>query len=152
MKNRAGYSLNEILIVLAIAGIMATIGYVSSSNIKVKQQEHAAVAMVKQAIAFAGTSSGAKGQRLRLVYDDSKNALLLKDESNRELEKYKFPSTVNTNLDNGDSLEFTPLGWIDSNSLSGSGGFPNPLIIYTDGNSYSLSITLIGEIKSERSQ
>ena len=149
MNTKKGFSLVEITIVLAMVGILAMVGYVSSSNIKVKQEEHAAVAMLRQGVAFAATSSAAKGKRLRLVYDDSQKSLILKDEGNSELEKYRLPKSVSTNLDNGDSLEFSPLGWIDSASLSGSGGFPNPVVIYTGNKTYNLTITLIGEVRAE---
>ncbi len=152
MTNKRGFSLVEITIVMAVVGILATVGYVSSSSIKVKQEEHAAVAMLRQSVAFAATSSAAKGKRLRLVYDDSQKSLILKDPNNKALEKYKLPNSVNTNLDNGDSLEFTPLGWIDSASLSGSGGFPNPVEVYTGPKTYELTITLIGEVRAEVKQ
>ena len=149
MKHKVGFSLVEILIVLAIVGILATVGFVSSNNIKVKQEEHAAVAMLRQGIAAAATGSAAKGQRLSLVYRSAGKKLVLEDENYQTLEEYKFPKSVSSDLDNGDRLEFTPLGWVDSNSLSGSGGFPNPITLSTNDKNYHLTISLIAEVKAE---
>ena len=149
INSKSAFSLIEILIVVAIVGILAMVGFVSSSNIKVKQEEHAAVEMLRQSVAFAASSSGAKGERLRLVFDDSANTLLLKDANNAVLEQYKFPNSVTTDLDNGDMLEFTPLGWVDSASLSGSDGFPNPIQLSTADKTYNITISLIAEVKAE---
>jgi len=149
MKSNNGFSMVEILIVLTIVGILATVGFVSSSTIKIKQEEHAAVAMVRQGIAAGATESAAKGRRLSLVYRSAGNKLVLEDENFQTLKEYKFPKSVTTDLDNGDRLEFTPLGWVDSNSLSGSGGFPNPITLSTKDKNYHLTISLIAEVKAE---
>ena len=74
---------------------------------------------------------------------------VLEDESFNSLEEYKLPNSVSTDLDNGDRLEFTPLGWVDSNSLSGSGGFPNPITVSTTDKDYHLTISLIAEVRAE---
>ncbi len=149
MKTKKGFSLTEILIVLSIVGILAMVGFVSSSNIKVKQEEHAAIAMLRQSIAAAATNSASKGRRLSLVYRSAGNKIVLEDESFNSLGEYKLPNSVSTDLDNGDRLEFTPLGWVDSNSLSGSGGFPNPITVSTTDKDYHLTISLIAEVRAE---
>ncbi len=149
MKTKKGFSLTEILIVLSIVGILAMVGFVSSSNIKVKQEEHAAIAMLQQSIAAAATNSASKGRRLSLVYRSAGNKIVLEDESFNSLGEYKLPNSVSTDLDNGDRLEFTPLGWVDSNSLSGSGGFPNPVTVSTTDKDYHLTISLIAEVRAE---
>jgi len=138
---RGGFSVVELLVVVAIVGILGGISVISGRTILKGQEERAAVHSFRQAVSRGATAASAKGKTLRLVKGNGK--LTLK-EGAKTFQTYDLAKTLGTNLSDGVLLEFQPTGKITSSSLN---ALPKPITLITEAKTYELTVSLIGEVK-----
>ncbi|MCA9835779.1 MAG: type II secretion system protein [Trueperaceae bacterium] len=142
---RSGFSLLEILIVVAVIGVFASITIVSGSRIMKGQDELAAVSIMKQSLATATTAASSRGKALELIYQSAKLDLQEVD-SGKIVRTFDLPKQTSLNVSNGTFLTFSEAGRIDPASLT---NLPNPFLMTVQGKKYQLTISLIGEVKAE---
>jgi prepilin-type N-terminal cleavage/methylation domain-containing protein len=141
--NRRGFSLLEILVVIAVIGILAGIGLFNGRQIIRNQNEVASIQQLRQLIARATTAVNAQGKSGTL----NRSGTLLKvvDGNNKTLMEMTLDKNVVTNLPQGNSLVFLPTGRISSASLA---ALP-ALEMQAAGKTYGLQISVIGELRAE---
>jgi prepilin-type N-terminal cleavage/methylation domain-containing protein len=146
--NRRGFSLLEILVVLAVLGILLSIAALVGRDIIRKQNELSAVSQVKQLLWGAGSSVNARGTSGVLRRTGNKLEIIdtLTTSPNKTLSEVTLDSAVTTNLPSGDSLVFLSSGRIDSDTLA---ALPNPLTVTGAGKTFKLTVSVIGEVKFE---
>ena len=139
----AAFSVVELLIILAILGIIAGVVAMNGRRVLGGQQERAALTSVRQSVWEGATAAAARGATTELVRTPS--ALVVQEVgSNTPLRTFSIPSTVTTNLPMGQVLQFTPPGRVDLATLQ---ALPSPLTMTVNGHTFKLQISLIGEVK-----
>lgn len=143
MKQR-GFSLLEILVILAVLGILLSIAALVGRDIIRKQNELQAVNEIRQLIWQAGTTVNARGTSGTVRRTG--NTFEVIDDLGKTLIKKEIDSQVTSNFPTGDSLEFLPSGRIETATLS---ALPNPLTVSAAGKTFKLTVSVIGEVKAE---
>jgi len=138
-----GFTLLELLIVVAIVGVVLGIGFINGRETLRKQEESAALRTVQQSVWQGATSAASRGIRTKLV--KSGDNLIISDTDNNKIRTFELPKDMTTNLPEGDILIFTPPGKVDETSLAQLSN----LTITVNGKTYKLTISLIGEVKAE---
>jgi prepilin-type N-terminal cleavage/methylation domain-containing protein len=141
-KNTMGFTMLELLIVMTIVGILASITFVSGRQIMRTQEETAVLSQFKQIVSRGASTASARGISIVLNRTNSNFILRENTTAQKELQRFTLPSGVTINLSNGTILEFTPSGLIKSLAA-----LPNPLTVVTSSKTYQLRVSIIGEIK-----
>lgn len=138
-----GYTTIELLIVIAIIGILAGVGLFNGRQIIRNQNEVASIQQLRQLISRATTALNAQGKSGTL----NRSGTLIKvvDGNNKTLMEMTLDKNVVTNLPEGSSLVFLPTGRISSASLA---ALP-ALEIKAAGKTFGLEISVIGELRAE---
>jgi prepilin-type N-terminal cleavage/methylation domain-containing protein len=141
--NRRGFSLLEILVVIAVIGILAGIGLFNGRQIIRNQNEVASIQQLRQLISRATTAVNARLSSGTL----NRSGTLIKvvDDKNKTLMEMTLDKNVVTNLPEGNSLVFLPTGRISSASLA---ALP-ALEMQAAGMTFGLEISVIGELRAE---
>lgn len=145
MKARTrGLTILELVVVMAIIGILATVGVVAGNAIARRQSAQGAVATFQQSVWQGATAAASRGitVELRRSGDD---LVLVDVEDDRTLRRYQLPSGVDIPVENP-ILRFLPPGKVDLQTLEGLEG----LVIDTGEGRYALDISLIGEVRSSK--
>ena len=143
VRRIVGFSVLELLIVLAVLGIIGGIVAVSGRSILGGQQQRAAVNSVRQSVWEGATAAASRGASIELVR--SGGTLELKDvASGAVIRTFEIPSSVTTNLPSGQVLLFTPPGRVDLTTLT---NLPDPLTMTVNGRTFTLEVSVIGEVK-----
>lgn len=140
-----GLSIIELLIVLALVGILSSIGVFNGLRALQGQQEQAAVRSIQQSIWQGATAASARGVETELVRN-GRQLLVREVVSGRMLRREELPVGVSTNLPTGQVLRFTPPGQIARATLE---ALPNPLVVEITNRRYQLRVSLIGEVRAE---
>lgn len=140
----AGFSIIELLIVVAIVGIIAAVVVMAGRPIVRGQEGAAAVKSMQQSVWQGATMAASRGVRTNLVYTGTslevRNAT-----TDAVIRSFELPAGASLNVTAGSAfLQFTPPGKVDAASLA---SLPSPLRITTTGGVYDLQISLIGEVK-----
>jgi prepilin-type N-terminal cleavage/methylation domain-containing protein len=143
IKNKMGFTMLELLIVIAIVSILASVTFVSGRQIMRGQEQAAVLSQFKQAISRGASTASARGKAVTFKRDNG-NFILFEKVSLKELQRFTLPDGVTINVPNGNILEFQSNGLI--NNLS---SLPNPLTIVTSSKTYNIKISLIGEMKAQ---
>ena len=142
-RRAAAFSLVEVLIVLAIFGLIAGIVAVNGRQVFAGQQEKAALASVRQSVWEGATAAAARGTDTELLR--TATGLEIREvKSAAVLRTFDVPTSVTTNLPMGQVLVFTPPGRVDLTSLQ---NLPDPLTLTVNGHTFKLEVSLIGEVK-----
>jgi type II secretory pathway pseudopilin PulG len=140
----AAFSIVELLIILAILGIIAGVIAINGRRVLAGQQERAALTSIRQSVWDGATAAAARGTTVELVR--TSDALVVRDVgSSSPLRTFVIPSSVATNLPMGQVLEFTPPGRVDLATLQ---ALPSPLTVTVNGHTFELHISIIGEVKA----
>ena len=140
---RLGFTLVEILVVLAVIGIALSIGFVGLAQMRQSQESRAGIQTVRQMVLAGATLAASRGLALELVRGG--NRLNIRTQANQAvLRSAELPSSLASQLPNGVWLEYTPAGMVVIPS-----GFTNPFSLTDRGKTYSLRISLIGEVRLE---
>lgn len=140
---KEGWTLVELLIVLAILGILATVGIYNGQRI-LKGQEGAAFIRTLQGVFWQGaTEAASRGEPLSL--DRSGNQLRLL-QGGRVLRTWDIPKGVSLGVGDGPLATFTPPGKIQDQQGK---ELRSPMEIpFTVGErNYKARVSLIGEVK-----
>lgn len=145
MTLRRGFSLLELLVVVALVAVFASVTFVSGRRVMQSQDELAAISIMKQSLIRAATAATSRGKEMELSHNNS--VISLKESlSQKEVQRFDLPKNSQLNLSSGSFLVFRENGQIHPASLN---ALPQPLILSTHSKSYTLSISLIGEMKAE---
>ena len=145
---RSGITLIELLIVIAIIGVVAGIGAVSGRAIARGSSERAALNTVQQAVWQGATLAAARGFRTELCRANEVLAVRRLDVdagacAGELLRSYEIDAGVTLSLANGSTMVFTPPGTIAAGTL------PGEITLTAAGTTYTLEVSLIGEVRVE---
>ena len=130
---------------IAVLGIVLTIGVVNGRKMLRGQEERASLATFQQSVWQGATAAAARGRRTELLRQGER--LVLREMTSQAvIRSFDLATTVTTNLPSGQFLVFDPPGKIDSTSLA---ALPRPLTMSTENQTYALTVSLIGEVKVE---
>ena len=139
----AGFTLLELLIVIAIIAVVAGIAVMSGRPIVRGQEGAAAIKTMQQSVWQGATMAASRGVRTVLVLNG--NDLEVRNADNDELiRRFELPDEASLNVEDGTLLAFTPPGKVDEATLS---ALPDPLRITSNDSIYDLQISLIGEVR-----
>ncbi len=149
MRHGKGFSLIELLIVIAIIAIIASLAVLSWRN-ALKQQEEAAALHKLAGIFWLGTTrSTSEGRELYLCKQGNTLTIRRKGASvcdGAVVYELALPKDVSVELNDGRLIRFTPPGKIDFIG----GNFHNPFVVTTDKGRYQYKISIIGEVQVTR--
>lgn len=137
-----GLTMLELLLVLAILGIVLGLGFFNARRALMGSQERAAVQTVRQSIWQGATAASARGRPITLVHSGNTMRLVDGDDVIRSDD---LPDGVTTNFAQGVLLEFSPPGKITAESL-GSFMESNPSI-GAEGRTQRIEVSVIGEVR-----
>src|SRR5690625_3213388 len=143
-----GLTLLELIVVVAIIGIVAGIGVINGNRIARQERAHAAVATLQQSVWQGATSAASRGREIDLHFD-GQNLGLVDVTDDSLVRTFELPEGTRTNMSPGTVLKFLPPGKVDLELLSdlnnADGGYG--LLIDTGQNTYNLEISIIGEVR-----
>lgn len=142
-RPRAGLSLLELIVVLAILAVVFTIVATSGRGIAQRASERSAVNTFQQAVWQGATMAAARGFRTELVRDGGE--LVVRRLADGDvLRRFEIDANVALNVPDGQVLVFTPPGAVLEASLD---ALPDPIEIVAAGTTYALEVSLIGEVR-----
>jgi len=148
MRARAGgFTMLELLVVTAIAGIVLTIGALNGRQVLKGQEEAASLRTIQQSVWQGATTAAARGVSVVLTRDEHK--LILKEENGKTVRTFELSKDISTNLPKGTVLTFTPPGKVSEESLDKLDDLSEPLHVKANDKTYELTISIIGEVKAE---
>lgn len=143
-RRSAGFSLIELLILLAILALIAGAIAVSGRRVATGQQQRATIDSVRQSVWEGATAASARGVETELVRTSTSLVVKEAGTNGKVLRTFDIPPTVATNMPMGEVLRFTPPGRVDLASLQ---ALPRPLTLTVNGHTFTLTVSLIGEVK-----
>ncbi|MEJ2667698.1 MAG: hypothetical protein P8Z81_11465, partial [Deinococcales bacterium] len=139
-RRAAGFSMMELLILLAVLGLIAGALAISARRVLGGQQDKAALNSIEQSVWEGATAAASRGASTELVR--TATGLEVREVgSTNALQTFDLPSSVTTNLPMGQVLVFTPPGRVDLASLQ---ALPNPVTVTVNGHTYKLQVSVIG--------
>lgn len=139
-----GFSVVELLIAVAIIGVLAGVGFVSGRQILQGQQNRSAINTIQQSVWQGATAAASRGITAEL-FRNGRVLQVRNQATSAVIRSFELPPDVVFNLPDGASLVFTPPGKIDLGSMA---NLPS-LTLQANGKTYSLQVSLIGEVKVE---
>ncbi|RIH82658.1 type II secretion system protein H [Calidithermus terrae] len=137
-----GLTLIELLLVIALIGIVLGIMAVSGRRMLGNQEAKAGLNSVRQIVWQGATAAASRGQRLDLVRVGRRLQVQTQETTPRVIRSVDLTAALSAQLPNGTWFSFTPPGKVIFPT-----GFTQPLNVTVNGRSYSLSFSLIGEVK-----
>lgn len=141
-RDQCGLSMVELLIVLAIIGIIAGVAALNGRRVVQGQEDAASLRSVRQAIWQGATAASSRGERIVLRRTGSRLSLV--SQGGQRVRTFDLSPRVTTSLPEGAILTFTPPGRID---LASYHALPQPITVTTTQGTYQLIVSLIGEVK-----
>lgn len=144
MNDTKGFTLLELLIVIAVIGIVGGLAFVNGHRIAQRQEASGAIATFQQSVWQGATAAASRGSVVELNRTD--DGLELVDlNRDRVLRRYELPSEVSIGAENP-ILRFLPPGKVDLSTLPDR---EKGLMVSTGQGDYRLKVSLIGEVMSE---
>jgi prepilin-type N-terminal cleavage/methylation domain-containing protein len=141
-KNKTrGFTMLELLIAVAIIGVLASIVFVSGRQIVLRQEGPDTISQFKQIVSRGGSVAAARGKDVQLKYQN-REFILREKVSEKYIHSFEIPASVSINLSEGATLEFAPSGLIKSLAA-----VPNPVIVNSKDKTYQLRLSIIGQMK-----
>lgn len=144
---RDGLTIIEILITLGILAIIFSIGVVGYLQLRDAQASRAGVNSIRQIILHGTTAAASRGQRLELVRSGNRLQVRTEETTPTVVRTVELPANIAAQVPadgSGRVLRFTPPGMVSFPT-----GFTNPFTITDRGRTYTLTVSLIGEVRSE---
>lgn len=138
-----GVSLVELLIVLALVGVIAAIAIGTGTRTAAGQAEAAAVRAIQQSVWQGATAAAARGRETQLIIT-SRRLEVREVASGALVRADDLPEAIVTNLPN---LVFSPPGRVRADSLA---SVPEDVFVRTSDSQFSLLVSAIGEVILER--
>jgi prepilin-type N-terminal cleavage/methylation domain-containing protein len=140
-----GFSLLEILVVLAIVGILAGLVAVGSRAILRGQENRSSLYSMRQIFWQGASAASSRGLSLSLVRSGDVIQVIdpLKPSSSQLIRKVELSDDATLSLPQGAIATFSPTGKVTIASAN------NPFTFTADGKTYRFTVSLIGEIKLE---
>lgn len=135
-------TLLELLIVLAVIGMVVGIGIFNARRALTGSQERSAVQTVRQSIWQGATAASSRGRPITLVRTGNTFQLL---DGDTVIRTDELPNGVSSNLAQGTLLEFSPPGKVTAESLEDFMA-SNPWI-GADGRTQRIEVSVIGEVR-----
>lgn len=142
-RSRAGLTLLELLVVLAIVGAIAGIVAIAGRPVVQGQEAAAAVRTVQQSVWQGATMAASRGVRTLLVLTNGVLEVRRADDD-ALIRSFALPSQASLNVEDGTLLAFTPPGKVDEETLK---DLPDPFRITAKDKVYDLEVSLIGEVR-----
>ena len=139
-----GLSLIEVLIVLAILGIILGLGVFNGRQALTSQQERAAVNSIRQSAWQGATAAAARGRSVHMTVEGGELLLRLTNADGEVLRREELPRGLDTNIPNGTLLAFTPPGKVVPETLPEPGQY----WVGAGGRTLRLEFSLIGEVEA----
>lgn len=142
-RRAIGFTLIEVLVVLAIMGILFGIFAFSNRGALTSQQEQAAIRSIQQSVWQGASAASARGRNTELIHS-GRTVVVREVDSQRVIRTEELPAGIGTNLPN---LVFTPPGKISASSFA----LVSDGITVTSGSGTTLlRVSIIGEVIAER--
>lgn len=141
-RRELGFSVVELLIVLAILGIVLSIGIFNGRQALAAQEQRSAVTSIQQSVWQGATAASARGEIVTLRRE-GQDLVLRVGHNGRVLRTETMPDGVKTNIRQGTILVFTPPGRIAAASLAEAGD----LWVETGAGRHHLEFSVIGELR-----
>ena len=145
-KRAGGFTMLELLMVIAVLGIIAPIGWMSGRSVIRGQQQSSSINAVRQSILQGATSAAARNVQVDLIVDGT-DLRLVRSDNNRVLRRFEMPES-RLNVDRKmpyTLLSFTRKGQVDETSLQ---NLPAPFQLITPKSTHTLTVSLIGETRA----
>ena len=144
-RSIAGITMLELLIVIAIIGIIGGISFISGNEIARRQSAQGAISTFQQSVWQGATMAASRGTTIELRRD-GQELRLTHGISGETIRRYELPAGVDIPVQNP-ILRFLPPGKIDQATLN---SLPDNLVISTSEGRYGLEISVIGEVQATR--
>lgn len=142
---QAGFSLVEMLIILAVMGIIGGISVFSYRQVQMGQEARAAITSIRLILAHGATAASSRGLTLNLVKSGNNLQVQTTDSTPIVVTKETLPSAIAAQLPaTNPILSFSSVG-----RVLFPPGFANPITVTSRGRTYTLTVSLIGEVKME---
>lgn len=146
IKKPQGFTLLELLVVMAILGVAAGLGIAQLRNLGQRQQAAAAVDQIRQLFWQGATAAASRGGTNFLLVR-SGNVLQVQSQADGSvLRSVTLPNGVTCSLGNGTLATFTSPGKVNYSS-----SFPanRQFTVSANGRTFTLTATLIGEVRRQ---
>jgi prepilin-type N-terminal cleavage/methylation domain-containing protein len=147
-----GFSTIELLIVMAVIGILIAITMLNGRQIINRQNEVASIQQFKQLLQRSTTTASARGVTATLERTGATIKVTAPKKTNpaqiETLMEMTLDKNVTSDLPEGSSLVFSPVGRIEPVSLGTLPGL-NSFTMQAAGKTYRLNVSVIGEVKLE---
>ena len=146
-RRRQGFTLLELLVVIAVLGIAAGIGTINARAVLDTQRERSSLDTFQQSIWQGATSASARGVPVELrLQGDELVLIALERGGERRLRAFELHPDVSLGLEDGMVLEFAPPGRV---TLESYRALPDPFVLKTSEHEFRLEVSTIGEIRVE---
>lgn len=141
--NKRGFSLLEILVILAIIGVLAGIVTIGSRAILRGQENRSSLYSMRQIFWQGASAATSRGLNLRLERDGDFVRVIDPANPARPIREVELSGDATLSLPQGSIATFSPTGKVSIASAN------NPFTFSADGKTYRFTVSLIGEVKLE---
>jgi len=143
---KRGFTLLELLVVMAVLGVAAGLGIAQIRNLGQRQQANATVDQVRQLFWHGATAAASRGGTNFLLVRSGNTLQVQSQTDGSVLRRLTLPSGVSSSLSDGTLATFTSPGKVNFSSL-----FPanRQFTISANGQTFTLTATLIGEVRRQ---
>ncbi|XOB98009.1 prepilin-type N-terminal cleavage/methylation domain-containing protein [Deinococcota bacterium DY0809b] len=142
MAKRRGFTLLELLLVLALASIVLGLGAVSFQSAMARERAKGAVSDLRQAVWGGASFAASRGEEYSLVFDGSKTVRLVRSKDGKVVRTVELPDSVTLDEPAGELMRFTSPGMVKFNANVG-----RFLDLTVDGKTQQLEVSKIGEVR-----